>query len=219
MNSIRSAHLFATTAYLYVGDLLSGDTWHEINLGDAVGCWAGAFADASRQLAVGITRTSTFATNQLIDPANPVWEILIIDVATGETRRTLQANTPIAASVGLPNSASEPVSPRVLCMSGASLVFSASGFNSSEGFGNLRWAFAGTEALRRVAPGRVSCAAPDWSNRADGLLLSRAPAREAEAYNILISDNRYRIPLWRSQADDRWRLYWIRFVPQLDDAA
>ncbi|MBN1679028.1 MAG: hypothetical protein JW966_01965 [Anaerolineae bacterium] len=88
-------------ARLIVRDLAAGVNILEQDFGTAIGCKAGAFNTDETQITVG--KVNYFPGDPNTDPGDgsPMWDLLVLDIASGTTVQHLDSTDPLVAQAGM----------------------------------------------------------------------------------------------------------------------
>lgn len=105
----------------YLRDLATETNLVEVGFGGAIGCRtdSDAFNDDFSQIAISVV--NYFPGDPAADTSKPVWQIQILDAATGAVVNELNSNSPNAVTQGLIVDA--PVLPDVNAFTGGQIVF------------------------------------------------------------------------------------------------
>lgn len=105
----------------YLRDLAAETNLLEIEFGNAIGCRtdSDSFSDDYSQIAISVV--NYFPGDPSADSSKPVWQIQVLDVATGAVLHELNSNSPNVAAQGMILDA--PVLPDVNAFDGSQIIF------------------------------------------------------------------------------------------------
>jgi len=145
-SSIYTTNLGGAPTTLHVRDVVAQNDIMQFNLGDTFGCqtFEESFSPNGDLVAVGVV--NYFPEEQPADTTVPMWQLLVVDVATGTIVHELNPDLPLVTSAGI--TIGTPLMPEVRRFTDEALIFaevlwSASGATDTRTY---RWDY-GTDTL------------------------------------------------------------------------